>query len=213
MEAIEYKTCSGCKQRKALTDFHRDGRGGHLGRCRACRSATRKAWRTAYRDKQSGYRRRFLLARYGLTEAEYEAMLTAQGGGCAMCGQPCQTGRRLAVDHCHASGRVRGLLCVKCNQDLGVYEAVQSAAAQYLLEYGAGNPNISHGAALEAERRVPRLGSAIGNARFSEDAVREIRERYAAGGVTQRQLAREYGVSQNAIGQVLRRVTWAHVEP
>ncbi|MFJ8153985.1 endonuclease domain-containing protein [Streptomyces sp. NPDC094468] len=213
MNAIEYKTCSGCQLHKPLADFHSNGRGGHLGRCRVCRSATRKAWRETYRDKQSGYRRRSLLSRYGLTEAEYEAMFAAQGGVCAMCGHPCTTGRRLAVDHCHVSGRVRGLLCVKCNQDLGSYEAVRSAATQYLAEYGTGNPHISHGAALEAERRIPRVGNAIGNARFSEEVVRALRDRYAAGGVTQRELAREYGVSQNAVGQVLRRVTWAHVTP
>lgn len=212
MDTTECKTCTGCSTVKPLSEFHSDGRGGHLGRCRACRSTTRKAWRDTYRDRQSVYRRRFQLSRYGLTEDEYDAMLTAQDGGCAMCGNACQTGRQLAVDHDHASGRVRGLLCVKCNQALGVYEAIRAAASAYLTVYGEGNPDISHGAALAEKRATRRAGASVGSARLSDGDVRMIRARYAAGGVTQRALAREYGISQHAIGRVLRRMTWGHVE-
>lgn len=208
MDTIEHKTCTGCQELKPLTAFSRRGIGGHLARCRTCRSATRKAWRGTYREKQAAYRRRFQLSVYGLTEEEYDAMLAAQRGGCAMCGEACPTGRQLAVDHDHQSGRVRGLLCVKCNQWLGVYEAIGTAASEYLAAYGAGNPHISHGEALKARRRAPRVGTS----RLTEDDVRTIRQRYASGGVTQRTLAAEYGMSQNAVGLILRRKTWQHVD-
>jgi hypothetical protein len=60
---------------------------------------------------------------YGITYAEYEAMLEAQGGGCAICGQtPEQEGRRLPIDHCHTTNKVRGVLCTKCNQALGMMD-------------------------------------------------------------------------------------------
>jgi hypothetical protein len=58
--------------------------------------------------------------RYGMSESDYEQWLARQGGGCAICGRTCR--RRLAVDHCHASGNVRGLLCIKCNLGLGLYD-------------------------------------------------------------------------------------------
>ena len=46
---------------------------------------------------------------------DYEALLAAQGGGCALCGNPPKT-RRLDVDHDHRTGQIRGLLCSRCNQ-------------------------------------------------------------------------------------------------
>ena len=56
-------------------------------------------------------------AELGLSDADYEALLTAQGGGCAICGNPPKT-RRLDTDHDHKTGAVRGLLCHRCNRAL-----------------------------------------------------------------------------------------------
>lgn len=62
---------------------------------------------------------RFLrLKKYGLTEADYQLLLEKQGYVCAVCGNKPLL-RRLAVDHCHKTGNVRGLLCRKCNQGIG----------------------------------------------------------------------------------------------
>jgi hypothetical protein len=61
------------------------------------------------------------MRKYGLTMSKYETMLEAQGGTCAICRDPKRTGSFgfLDVDHCHATGKVRGLLCVRCNQAIG----------------------------------------------------------------------------------------------
>lgn len=56
---------------------------------------------------------------YGLSEHDYAEKLQAQGGVCAICLNPQSDGSMLCVDHCHATGRVRGLLCHKCNRALG----------------------------------------------------------------------------------------------
>ncbi|MEI8051963.1 MAG: endonuclease domain-containing protein [Actinomycetes bacterium] len=53
----------------------------------------------------------------GVTPAIYEVMLDDQDGGCAICGRPPKT-RRLDVDHDHKTGKVRGLLCHRCNRQL-----------------------------------------------------------------------------------------------
>lgn len=52
-----------------------------------------------------------------VTELEYAALLALQGGHCALCPNTPKT-RRLAVDHDHRTGRVRGLLCFRCNHFL-----------------------------------------------------------------------------------------------
>ena len=56
----------------------------------------------------------YLKAEYGLTLAQYEALRVGQRGKCAICGAL----GRLCVDHCHKTGKVRGLLCSQCNYSL-----------------------------------------------------------------------------------------------
>jgi len=75
------------------------------------------------------------LKRFGLTVEDYQSMLAAQAGGCAICGGQCKTGRILAIDHDHVTGRVRGLLCGNCNKGIGQFEDTPSLlrlAAAYL---------------------------------------------------------------------------------
>lgn len=75
---------------------------------------------------------------YGLEPDQYEALVVAQGGRCAVCGTDQPGGRSKGswhVDHEHSTGRVRGLLCTRCNQALGLFDddaARLVAAAEYL---------------------------------------------------------------------------------
>ncbi len=58
--------------------------------------------------------------RYGLTPEQYQFLLSSQDGVCATCGSINKDGRRLAVDHDHETGEIRGLLCHNCNVILGL---------------------------------------------------------------------------------------------
>lgn len=74
----------------------------------------------ARQTKQTTAREKHLQKRYGIAVSEYEKLYAEQGGACAGCGyQPKPGGRRLAVDHDHKTGAVRGLLCWRCNTLLG----------------------------------------------------------------------------------------------
>jgi hypothetical protein len=77
---------------------------------------------------------------YGLTTEDYGRMLARQNGACAICKQVFQ--ETPAVDHCHTTGKVRGLLCRKCNTGLGSYDdepgRLREAAAY--LEASRGVP-------------------------------------------------------------------------
>lgn len=64
-----------------------------------------------------------LLREFGITVEEYDRLLSLQDGRCARCRREPQRRHRLAVDHCHKTGRVRGLLCGPCNTYLGRLEA------------------------------------------------------------------------------------------
>lgn len=86
-----------------------------------------KAWHDSVHGKT--WKRSRLLERYGITINDYESMLSEQNYVCAICEQPetridPRTGNiiRLAVDHCHTTGIVRGLLCSRCNLGIGHFE-------------------------------------------------------------------------------------------
>src|SRR5262245_46898769 len=69
---------------------------------------------------------------YGISLEDYDVMFERQGGACSICKR---TGVTLCVDHCHLTGEVRGLLCIRCNSALGFCSddpALLQAAAEYL---------------------------------------------------------------------------------
>ncbi len=66
--------------------------------------------------------RRYNLKKRGLTIEDYDWLSMVQNHACALCERPSSSGRRLAVDHCHKTNNVRGLLCSKCNVALGLLE-------------------------------------------------------------------------------------------
>jgi len=85
----------------------------------------------------------FLKRRYGVSIEWYEEALAKQGGVCAICKKPESLAIKgqtvaLAVDHDHATGKARGLLCKLCNTGLGVFQDdpnLLAKAADYLLSY------------------------------------------------------------------------------
>lgn len=72
---------------------------------------------------------------YGRTLEEYNKVLKYQKGGCGICHNPPKT-VRLAVDHCHTSGKIRGLVCMRCNRAIAHFRddvTLLLAAANYLM--------------------------------------------------------------------------------
>lgn len=75
--------------------------------------------REAVRARKDLAHARWINSTYGLSKAQYDALKASQGGTCAICKRAKGTTKRLAVDHDHRSGFVRGLLCSTCNNILG----------------------------------------------------------------------------------------------
>jgi hypothetical protein len=150
------RECTRCEQWKLLTDFYGQNSmdGEKRGACKEClRSAARLKWRTDSEPMQLA-RRRHKLRKFGITPEVYDLMLAEQGGLCALCRQPCSTGRCLAVDHDHTTGAVRGLLCGRCNNALERAEVDGwLQAAQAYLDRGIDYREIQPTG--PAERRGP----------------------------------------------------------
>lgn len=85
-------------------------------------------------------KRRALLSQYGLTPESFEQLLAAQGRKCAICGHAQPSPKMFPmIDHCHKSGKVRGILCSHCNMGLGKFKddpKLLQAAIAYLLSRG-----------------------------------------------------------------------------
>lgn len=164
---LDTKVCSACKETKSLAEFKpkSTGRGtGYEARCRSCLRLARQKyyrdnkerWRDYdaapgrreykaewYQKSARTYRDRNLRRHYGITIEQYEEMLQAQDGVCAICKRPEKALNRgvptvLHVDHHHGTGKVRALLCSDCNRGLGCFQENEDylrAALAYLTEH------------------------------------------------------------------------------
>lgn len=118
---MDTKLCKDCQQEKPATDFPKQPRNkdGLNTYCRSCQTIRTKA----SPNYRSNVRIAHLKKNYGITLDQYDEMFAKQKGVCAICSQPEVSKREyLCVDHDHASGRVRGLLCHDCNIGLGKFK-------------------------------------------------------------------------------------------
>ena len=114
------KRCADCEQTKPLAAFHRQPSGQH-GRHSYCADCFNRRYRGVKRKPVAPAVRRAqnFKSRYGLSEAKIEQIIASQGGACAICDtRP----KRPVVDHDHATGVVRGILCHSCNIRLPAVE-------------------------------------------------------------------------------------------
>lgn len=126
---LEVKVCAACQIEKPMTAFHKQGSRRH-SYCADCYNAryrgdARKPVPPEQRRAQN------MRSRYGLSPADVEAILVAQGGVCAICQA---VPKRPVVDHNHSTGKARGVLCQPCNVALAHVEneSFRAAALAYL---------------------------------------------------------------------------------
>lgn len=159
------KTCRKCSLEKQATEFHKakGNKDGLASYCKDCVRAVRKrhfqTHKEEYYKRSSEWKRKnrstlsekyrewckkhptknleHRLRKYGLTLEDFNRMAEEQGGVCAIC-RCVPTLHRLFVDHCHVTGKVRGLLCNSCNSVLGYAKdntEVLKVAIQYLRKH------------------------------------------------------------------------------
>lgn len=108
---------------------------------------TRFSFERMRADKRTLHKRNYLIKKNGgisrqrnfLELSPYGYILEKQGGVCAICKKKCSSGRALAIDHCHKTNKVRGLLCTRCNRGLGFFldrPDLLVKASEYLKQNG-----------------------------------------------------------------------------
>lgn len=130
------RTCTKCKIEKEEDLFSVDKYHNRIHSwCKSCRNEKNKKWmqdnkervnkfkKEHYEENKEKVRWQVIKRKYGIVEQDYLEMLKQQKNGCAICGaidaQHWET-NNLLIDHCHNTGKVRGLLCNRCNTTLGL---------------------------------------------------------------------------------------------
>jgi len=135
------KKCIDCRQDKSLEDFHKksEAKDGRQSRCKDCNRAKARKWQLdnpekfkeywKARDSADDYAIKRKSRIYGISIEEVLALLAIKN--CQICGRE----GKLHIDHCHETGKVRGVLCLACNTGLGNFKddvAMLDKAKQYL---------------------------------------------------------------------------------
>lgn len=143
------RVCSKCNLEKDISLFGRSSTGllGRKSTCKKCDSAAVNAYNKRNREKVRKLGRKIALRKqYGLTPEDYEAIFDAQGRVCRICGTGENRGvsATFPVDHCHVTGKVRGILCNCCNWLVGQAKD-DTRLLQAAIEYLNASAHVSDG--------------------------------------------------------------------
>lgn len=137
------KACNKCGLSKNLDEYYKQSNcpDGTIGTCKVCYREKSRARTKKYHKEYPGRRRSsILMNKYGITLDTFNDMLKNQNYKCAVCDSTNPGPKGVfAVDHCHSTGTVRGLLCYLCNMGLGSFKdnpTFLMAAITYLKENG-----------------------------------------------------------------------------
>jgi hypothetical protein len=153
-ELIRTKICFDCKENKPTTDFYKrtvspDGLGIYCKKCdnkksnkyRLEKKNEIRIQRKKFRDSNKDHiRMQKFKSKFGISKEKYDNLLNAQNNKCAICNKGPETERykRLALDHCHETGKIRGFLCNNCNRCIGLLgDKIENlvSAIKYLKKY------------------------------------------------------------------------------
>ena len=148
-DMLQIKKCRRCKETKPLKEFspRKILNNGYYSICKKCQNARAREWANSHKDRVLENHRRWLKLNpgkpkeyhlrqtHGISLEEMEAMLEAQNNKCAICQKPFTKKSKPYIDHCHKTGKIRGLVHVNCNSLLGMAHddiKILSLAIEYL---------------------------------------------------------------------------------
>jgi len=139
----KFKTCNRCLIIKSISDFHKNasGKDGFHTHCKTCYNTYYRKYYSKnkmqvmarchnyYLNNKKKYyinnTKRHLKQKYNLTIETFDDYLKQQQNKCAICGKSNKSQlQKFSIDHCHKTGKIRGLLCKKCNTGLGSLKTI-----------------------------------------------------------------------------------------
>jgi hypothetical protein len=141
------KKCTKCGVEKPLSEFskHKSGKNGIRAQCKLCinfvRSGTciKKPKRTEEETKNL-YKSRAFKRKYGISKEDFYILKFKQNNKCAICQNELENDKKSHMDHCHNSGKLRGVLCTTCNVGLGMFKdslLLLKSAVKYIKKYSS----------------------------------------------------------------------------
>lgn len=128
------KICHKCKKEKDISNFDIDKsvRDGYSSKCKICRRAYQKDY---YKKNINKVKSRDLKQSYGISLDDKQKMINSQGNKCYICKKSFKnlSTKEIHVDHDHKSGKVRKILCHRCNRILGFAEENKNIFKQMIL--------------------------------------------------------------------------------
>lgn len=122
---MKSKICTRCKKNKSLEEYstYKYGFDGKKSQCKECRKDyNHKRYdenKVDILQRAKKAQRKYRVGKYGITEEHYHQKYSYVDGQCEICSTKCEV---LSIDHDHKSGKIRGLLCNKCNLGLGHFK-------------------------------------------------------------------------------------------
>lgn len=141
------KLCIRCKKEKDRRQFPKRKSGALYSYCKICNKELHSLWVKRNKSSFAAINRKSnLKRRYGITPEEFDRMLARQKGLCAICGTDKPKGERNTygagpgtgwrIDHDHDSGKLRGILCHRCNAGLGLFEDKTTVLQKAIIYLG-----------------------------------------------------------------------------
>jgi len=148
------KLCNVCQETKPFSNFYKRGDyEGYRSECKQCMQAkASRRWRNDPEFKKRGTDRNRRWQRqnfYGLSIEDEILLQTKQNNACAICQKKFKTDADYHVDHCHATKKIRGLLCSGCNRGLGCFQDNPIALRQAANYVECQDNKISNGVSTE----------------------------------------------------------------
>jgi hypothetical protein len=154
-------------------------------------------------ENPTAFRSTRLKARYGISHADFQSLLSGQSGLCALC----KTRAAVDVDHDHTTGNVRALLCRACNVGLGLFKDDPERLRAAIAYLEAPQTEISKLNQVDERRK----GGDHHNARITDEQVRDMRQRHHDGSATCKSLAEEHSLTLGHVKDIVAGRSWKHL--